>query len=104
HGEPASKAQAACGHWRDSDGPGIRILASRGRLMMTMRRRILMGILPLTSVALIATAVGLERAVYYDLLGALDAQLQNLARTIGGSIGVEVDGGVEFELGSAIET
>ena len=72
--------------------------------MITMRRRILMGILPLTSVALIVTAVGLERAVYYDLLGALDSQLLNLTRTIGGSIGVEVDGGVEFELSSAIAT
>lgn len=72
--------------------------------MITMRRRILLGILPLTSVALIVTAVGLERAVYYDLLGGLDSQLLNLVRTIGGSIGVEVDGGVEFELSSAIAT
>jgi heavy metal sensor kinase len=68
-----------------------------------MRQRILRGILPLTGAALIATAAGLERATYYDLLGALDAQLQSLVRAVGGGIGVEVDGAIEFDLSPEVE-
>src|SRR5262245_37740028 len=71
--------------------------------MSTMRRRILMGLLPLTAMALVATAVGLERAMDYDLRRALDAQLLSLVKTVGGGIGVEVDGKMEFELSDEIE-
>ncbi|MHB8767200.1 MAG: sensor histidine kinase, partial [Deferrisomatales bacterium] len=71
--------------------------------MNSIRRRILLPLLPLLALSLLVTAVGIHRAVERDLVEALDRELLILARGAGSAVDVEPWGEVEFERGE-VET
>ncbi|MEW6487554.1 MAG: ATP-binding protein [Thermodesulfobacteriota bacterium] len=66
--------------------------------MSSIRRRILLPLLPLVALALLVTAGGIYGSVRRDLLEALDRELLVLARSVGAAVEVEPWGEVELEL------
>lgn len=65
--------------------------------MRSIRRRILLPLLPLLGVALTATGLAIYGSVRRDLLGGLDRTLLILARGVGSAVDVKLDGEFEFE-------
>lgn len=66
--------------------------------MTSIRRRILLPLVPAIALALLAAGLAVEHSVRSDLLGGLDRSLLVLVRTVGAAVEVELTGEVELEL------
>ena len=66
--------------------------------MTSIRRRILLPLVPLTGLALLAVGLAVESWVRRDLVDGLDRSLVVLANELGSAVDVELGGELEFDL------
>ena len=66
--------------------------------MTSLRRRILLPLVPAIGIALLAAGLGLESSVRRDLMDSLEHNVLVLARVVGAAVDIELDGESSLEL------